>query len=310
MRQATRALCLVSRRTFASTAAADVAVTLGARVTSEEIAKAARVPASCATEVITPVESAWMALNTVARRKLCPYTLNIGQEILGLRAQVAAKPPAQPHKDALKTFKTSPPSHGMELFRFYEEVMYPIRSLKREFDVLELEMFTLQDHLRLGLSKFKQEQLNEKEKQLKEVQERMATNVEARRLIVVESFDTLVFNDLINILRMAGEKSEPARRMAIRVLEDMTLCGVPFDETTKLMLKNVTFDDGPYDDSGLLFLMVKYPERGEISVSRKPLEALAGDSLKVVSNRHSVPITPGQPLQSTETHPMLQRSVE
>merc|ERR1711991_488442 len=97
------------------------------------------------------------------------------------------------------------------------------------------------------------------------------------------------------------------------LLDDMTLCEVPFDAHTKLLLKNVVFGDKPHEDSNLLFSFVENPERGEVSLARienGALSKVADDALYTIGQRHTTPVTEHTKLQAPDTHPMLQRSPE
>ncbi|EKF27414.1 hypothetical protein MOQ_008867 [Trypanosoma cruzi marinkellei] len=124
------------------------------------------------------------------------------------------------------------------------------------------------------------------------------------------AFDTAIFNDLANILRVCGECNPYAHRLSMRVLEDMNLLGVPFNDVTTKLLHAIVFNDGALDDSALMFTLVEYPERGEVSVSREPVDRIADSALRIISVRHQTPLDDGVKLRQSDTQPCLQRSAE
>lgn len=282
---------------------------IGVPAAFSDVCVAANIPASHK-ELLTPIGANWTALDVVNRKRLLPLTsAYAGNALTSIKAQVASSPP-KPAKGAKQLFKTNVTPSITALVTFYEETMLPIRKLADEMQLVQLEIYGLKDHLKLGMSVFKPEQLEQKQKKLQERSKDLAATKQQFDALVADSFDTDVFNDIINALRICGSQYPEAIEMAERVLEDMALCQIAFDESTKLLLKNVLFGDGPYEDSGLLFAFVEYPERGEISVSRAPLEKIADEAIVTISKRHQTPITEGKLLRSPEAHPNLQRSVE
>lgn len=218
------------------------------------------------------------------------------------------------HAEAISGAKEKLETHAWstteELMRFYEEVMHPIRLLHRQYEFHLLNSYHMKDVLKRGLSAFKQDYLDEQEAQLKIEKEGMNTCLKRIEAIVNASFTTDIANNLVNILRIAGEKSEPAHAMAVKVLEDMNMMKLPYNEITRLLVQIVSFRDGAFDNSALLFEIIEYPERGEVSLETGKLEAISDKILSLISNRHQTPLDDGVLLRSTETHPNLQRSSE
>lgn len=287
-------------------------VAMGIPASSAEICAAAKLPPSHK-ELMTPIDANWTAINLVNRKRLQPLASKYAGEALttikDAVAEAQAKAP-KPVKGAKQAFKTGKFDTVVALVTRYEEVMAPIRRMAAEIEIIQLEVYGLKDHIKLGLSIFKADQIEAKKKLLAETQKDLAAKTAAFEAQIADSFDTEIFNDIVNTLRIAGETQPEAREMAERVLEDMTLCNVAFDECTKLLLKNVIFGDGPYEDSSLLFTFVEYPERGEVSLSKAPLEKIADEAMRTISKRHQTPVTEGKLIRSPESHPNLQRSVE
>lgn len=284
-------------------------VTVGAAPTLKEVAQARAIPESVVPSmkaVLVP----WTAIEVVGRSKFESFAATVSEEPLtDIAAAVAAKKPAAV-TNAKATFQSNSFKTVAELVTFYETVLYPVRVAKKEFDRLELESFHIKDDLKRGLSAFKQSYLDKEKVRLDKVKKEMYALQATIKKVGADNFTTEIFNDIANILRMSTEKQEHARLMAIRVLEDMTLVGISFDAVTQQLLKAITFGDGPFEDSGLLFSCVEYPERGEISASKESLEAIADDTLGLISRRHQTPLDEGRKLRQSDTHPMLQRSPE
>lgn len=212
-------------------------------------------------------------------------------------------------------FETKEWSSVEELVQFYEEVLYPIRCHRQQYEKHLLNSYNMKDVLKRGLSAFKQEQLDENKVLLEKEQEGMSKSMAAIAEAVKESFTTEICNDIVNILRICGEQYEHAHSMAVKVLEDMNMMKIPFNEITRELVQVVSFQDGPFDNTPLLFEIIECPERGEISLDaakgeKTDLEASSTETLKIISRRHQTALDDGKLLRSTETHPNLQRSPE
>lgn len=222
----------------------------------------------------------------------------------------------KPVEGARTRFESQQWTSVVELIQFYEEVMYPLRCYHEQYALHQLNSFHMKDVQKRGLSAFKQEVLNENKIQL---EKELAGMAKSQSLIadgVKESLTTDICNDIVNILRIVGEKYEHAHAMAVKVLEDMNTMKIPYNEVTRELIKMVSFRDGPFDNSSLLFEIIEYPERGEIVLETEKkegssnLEECSTEVLNIIAQRHQVVLDNGKLLRSEETHPNLQRSPE
>jgi hypothetical protein len=287
-------------------------VTLGSTPSAADVAKVRGIPVAQVDKLVKPVVSQWTQVDILGRKRLASIAATVGEKPLSqIEAEVAKAPPAAPITNGREIFSTTDFKTVEEVIVTYERAIHRARVAKAEFDVLELQSFHIKDDLKRGLSAFKQAYLDKEKARLEVVKKEMKVKKDIILAVGASNFTTAIFNDIVNILRIAGERQEHARVMALKVLEDMTLVEIAFDATTQLLLKNVAFGDGPFDDSSLLFSCVEYPERGEISVgSTLSLEAIADQALKTISNRHQTPLDEGRLIQQQDTYPMLQRSPE
>lgn len=276
-----------------------------ASFTAAEIAKAEGV-AEANLKKLNPRTYTWIGLDVVARQKLKPFTDTIDKSIDYARLyneMLASAPKTIPagSKEALKNAKDLP-----TLLKAYAGVLGPVKQLKKLLDAEELEQAYLKDRLKIGLTSFKQAQLDEAKSNLVKIDAAITKYKAEIAAIGKENFTTESFNDIVNACRIAG-----LNNIATRMLDDMTLLSLPFNETTKMLLNNVVFGDGPLEDSGMLFAFVEYPERGEVFATKSTdLDAIATHTLKVISERHQTPLDSGRKLQKPDTHPCLQRSLE
>ncbi|EPY25652.1 hypothetical protein STCU_06591 [Strigomonas culicis] len=216
----------------------------------------------------------------------------------------------KPVPGAFKKFTETQWNSVKDLVQFYEETMYPIRAMHRVYKSHELTSFHIKDVLKRGLSAFKQDYLDEQKAEQTKVKALMKECDDFIQAAVKDAFTTALCNDLANILRIAGEKNEAAHGMCLKVLEDMNMMRVAYDDVTREILRVAVFNDGPYDNSALLFEVIEAPERGEVSLNQGSLEQISDEALKLISNRHQTPLDDGLLLRSNETHPNLQRSPE
>ncbi|KEG11100.1 hypothetical protein DQ04_02981050 [Trypanosoma grayi] len=292
---------------------------LGTAVTKEEVAQAFKVPAPILDKTCRPAEILFAEVD-LARARFAPLiaTLDAEEDITKVTAEVKAAKcgsgdaaaALQPVAGAKEKFKTTAWTSVRQLLTFYEETLLPARVKYAEYKVHELNNFHIKDDLKRGLSAFKQDYLDKQKTELVKVQQKMQECQEFIKAIGKSAFDTLIFNDIANILRICGERNPHAHRMAMQVLEDMNLLGVPFNDATAKLLHAIVFNDGPIDDSALMFTLLEYPERGEVSVSREAVEKIADATLRIISGRHQTPLDDGRMLRQSDTHPCLQRSAE
>lgn len=287
-------------------------IAIGSAVSADEITKAANVTG--ASNALRPTDAAWVSIDILGRQRLGQLASTVtAAPLYDIRAEVAAKPPAAPISDVKGKFAKNDFKTIADLVRFYEEVIYPVRQLDAQAQDLQIEVYGLKDHIKLGLNLFSQDVLDEKKKLLVETEAKLAKTREQIAAEMEKNFTTGIYNDLVNALRLAGGKQEHARDLGMRLLDDMTQFGVPLDGDSQMLLKNLTFGDGPQEDSNLLFTYCEFPERGEVSVSNDSLEMIADSALKTIADRHQTPLTGdkdtfGTKLRLGETHPLLQRS--
>lgn len=293
---------------------------LGTPVTREEVARAFNVPVAILEQTQNPAEILFTQVD-LARARFAPLiaTLSATEDITTIAAEVrAAKSGGDVNAAAARTpvagakekFQNTAWKSVRELVTFYEEVMLPVRTTYEDLKKHELSSFHIKDDLKRGLSAFKQDHLDKQKLELTKVQQKIHACQEVMKSVGKSAFDTDIFNDIANILRVCGERNPSAHRMAMQVLEDMNLVGVPFNELTVKLLHATVFNDGAFDDSALMFTLFEYPERGEVSVSGKAVEAIADDALKIISRRHQTPLDNGTKLRQKDTQPCLQRSVD
>ncbi|CUG75584.1 Hypothetical protein, putative [Bodo saltans] len=280
----------------------------GARAITLGIALSTSNVAANVSDVMKPSATSWNALDTVARQRLSVLTRS-DAPLTGIASRVA-KQSAVKVLDG-KAFSTINFKTIEEVLLAYEEILLHARRAKVEYDALELESFHIKDDLKRGLSAFKQAHLDKSKSRLDVVKKELIVKKSFIRSVGEQYFTTAVFNDIVNVLRIAGETNEDGRIVATRILDDMTLLEVPFDAQTKLLLKNILFGDGPFEDSSLLFSCVEYPERGELTVAgNRTLEEIADEALFTIGNRHQTPVDDGKLFRQNDTHPCLQRSAE
>jgi hypothetical protein len=221
-----------------------------------------------------------------------------------------AKAPAAPAslKEAVSKAKSL-----ADIADAFEATMLPVRKLEEERSKVQLAIWEHQDKIGLGLKALSPEKLEAYKKEIVTLQKQMDENRKKLVDYSKKAFDTATCNEIVNAFRIAGEHQSLARAYAEYILEDLATASVTFDETTKLLLKNVIFGDMPHEDSNLLFTFVENPERGEVSLAPAAdgnLSAIADDAIETIGRRHTTPVTGAQKLQQTDTHPMLQRSPE
>lgn len=312
--QATRAVHSVA--VVHNAVPATTAEKLGSPVPREAVAAANKVPVSLLEKACNSRLVAFTGMD-LARTRFAPLvaTITADMDFNHLEHQVASRFHQDPSKlkpvpGALKKLRETQWKDMMSVMTFYEETMYPIRMKHHEFKDHELTSFHIKDVLKRGLTAFKQDYLDQQKEELTKVKASMKACEDFVTAAVADAFDTAVCNDIANILRIAGEKHAHAHRMALKILDDMNLMKVPYNAATAEILQATTFNDGPFDNSPLLFEVIEYPERGEVTVGAKSLESISDDILKLISNRHQTPLDDGVLLRSQETHPNLQQSPE
>ncbi|ORC89945.1 uncharacterized protein TM35_000102130 [Trypanosoma theileri] len=293
---------------------------LGTPIPKEEVARAFNVPAALLEKACRPGEILFTTVD-LARSRFAPLiaTLTAEEDVTKIAAEVRAAKSgdaaaaAKALAGAKEKFENTAWASVRQLVTFYEEAMYPIRVKLQEYKVHELNSFHIKDDLKRGLSAFKQEHLDKQKTELVKVQKQMQECQNFIKDVTQSSFNTAILNDIANILRICGERNPHAHRMSLQVLEDMSVLAVPFDAVTEKLLHAAVFDDGAVDDSALLFTLLEYPERGEVSVGTAPVDQIADATLRVISKRHHTPLDSndkGKLLRQKDTHPCLQRSAE
>ncbi|CAM37693.1 conserved hypothetical protein [Leishmania braziliensis MHOM/BR/75/M2904] len=289
---------------------------LGSAVSKEAVAAANKVPVAILEKACNPRLVAFTEMD-LARTRFASLIATITDEVdYGSIEQLVANKfsgdpcKLQPIPGALKKFRETNWKDVKSLVSFYEETMYPIRMMHREYKHHELTSFHIKDVLKRGLSAFKQDYLDQQKEEQAKVQARMKKCKDALSAAVADAFSTAVCNDLANIFRIGGEQHAHSHRMALKVLADMNMMGVPYNAATTTIMQATTFHDGPFDNSPLLFELIECPERGEVHVGTDSLDNISDNVLKLISNRHQTPLDDGVLIRSPDTHPNLQRSPE
>lgn len=255
---------------------------------------------------LNPRTAIWIGLDVVARQKLAKFsaTVSPAENYVALYNKTLAEAPKTIPAEAKAALSAA--NDLPSLFKAYASIIGPAYAIKAKLDLELLEQAYLKDRLKIGLSQFKQAQLDEAKTKLATI-EAAITKYEAEiAKIGKDYFTTELFNTIVNVLRIAGFS-----QLATRVLDDMTLLKVPFNTATKILLNNACFGDGPLEDSGMLFAFVEYPERGEVFATQSTdLDAIATETMKIMGERHQTPVDGGRKLQKPDTHPCLQRSPE
>lgn len=312
--QATRAVHSVA--VVQNTVPATTSEKLGSAVTKAAVAAANKVPVSILEKARNPRLVAFTEMD-LARSRFAPLIASVtaDMDFNHVEHQVASRFNKDPSKlkpvpGALKKLRETQWPNMAAVITFYEETMYPIRMRHNEYKDHELTSFHIKDVLKRGLTAFKQDYLDQQKEELAKVKASMKACDDFVNAAVKDAFDTAICNDIANILRIAGEKHAHAHRMALKILDDMNMMKVPYNAATAEILQATTFGDGPFDNSPLLFEVIEYPERGEVTVGSQSLEKISDEMLKLISNRHQTPLDDGVLLRSQETHPNLQRSPE
>ena len=252
----------------------------------------------------------WAALEADAHQRL--KTLVVGKEnVTDLRRQLATiaavpKPSFPTLAAALAAAKTL-----QEAVQQYEYFMEPIRRLDRKRVHTQLDVDHLYDQIKLAV-KLTPADIDKKKKLLESTKKEVASLV-AEVKTASKAFSAESVLTLTNVLRVVGHERDDAHTLATMILDEATgVCSLPLSSTAaQLVTRNIIFGDGPAEDSGVLFALVEFPERGEVSVSRQTVGTIADEVLSTVSVRHVTPVTPaGVKLQQEDTYPMLQRSSE
>jgi len=224
---------------------------------------------------------------------------------------------------AIKAFIEAGKKDVNALFDAYDTLSLLIKGLERDREVIQLDIWGFNDAIKLGLKFFSQDVLTEKKKGLAQATKDLAHTKAVMKSACEASFTTEVMNDILNLLRMYSNdnKDVNARELGVQILDDLSLFGVAFNGETELLFRNLVFGDLPHDDSGLLFELVEASVGGNVAVTTLPttdvskitpeLDAVADDTLKVISKRFQTPLSEELvKLRQVETHPLLQRSLE
>ena len=252
----------------------------------------------------------WTEIDVVAREKWCEF----------FTTTALTYPPKRNIAEAQKTSdETVIDRHSPSLFwgtffsvsqvmdKYETLVGYALKlgQFRRE---LELRTFPLRDALRL--KRCSAQELASKQRELEALVKEMGELEAEKTQYAAKYFDTSVYNSLINLMRLFGETNPHATSYALQILDDMTALSIPFDETTQLLLRSLTFGDDDSHNSDALFSLVEFPEMGQVTNKLDSVEKLARDSIRTISRRHNLPITEGAYQQDKGTHPLLPRTPE
>lgn len=285
----------------------------GAAVTEAEINQATKTTGT--TTTLRAAEASWASVDIIRRQRHASLAASVtAAPLYDIRAAVAAgNAAAAPVADVKAQFTKGDFKNIDAMVTAYEVAMLPVRKLYTESENLQVDVYGLNDNIKLGLNLFSQEVVDEKKKTLVVTKEKMAKARAEIKAIMEKNFTTGIYNDMSNVLRIAGATQEHARDLGMRVMDDMSLFGIPLDSDSQMLLKNLTFGDTPQEDSNLLFTYCEFPERGDVSISDNSLEMIADSALKTIADRHQTPLTDtddenGKLLRMGETLPLLQRS--
>ncbi|KAJ9450339.1 hypothetical protein DIPPA_11233 [Diplonema papillatum] len=182
------------------------------------------------------------------------------------------------------------------LAQFYEEMMFPVHALRDKVYMLWVEQCEFNSKIVQSKNATADTMANWKE-QYSRLGEEMKQLTLQKEAYVAKTFDTEIYNHILNAMRLAGD-APGAHQAAIRVFHDMTDNEVEFTESTKLLAKAICFEDSPQDNSDLLFSFIEYPERGAHTfVQGESLDSVSNRMLDVVAERHSLTFDHGHQLQ-------------
>eukprot|EP00758_Cryptobia_borreli_P002991 Tbor_TRINITY_DN3441_c0_g1::TRINITY_DN3441_c0_g1_i1::g.3646::m.3646 len=278
-------------------------------VTLAEVAKAESIPVEIINEM-NPNIIRWISLEKVPREQWKTFMATALEDKTTDYFTLSMNRSEAKVTDKEKLLKSA---NVIDMVKAYAEIVGPAHILKTKWDVLELESFGLRDVINRGLSAFTQSVIDTAKARLDVIIKEMSVINSQIEKIGADFFTISIYNNIVNVMRIVGQtsKNQTAIRCATQMLEDMSsLFRISYDDTTKMLLKNIVFEDGPLEDSHLLFSFVEYPERGEISTSKATLGVIADDILKVIASRHQTPLDGGRMLQLGDTHPCLQFSAE
>ncbi|KNH05595.1 spherulin 4-like cell surface protein [Perkinsela sp. CCAP 1560/4] len=253
---------------------------------------------------ISPQSSTWISLNLQRKHYdgLVQTTPHI--PLVTLREDLKIKKSSSP-KNLLGKWKSKKFATVLSLAKFYETAVSPALHLIQKINERKLETHGLRDMLRLR--RLPAIELDKKQDRLDVVQLEIIKLHEQLKAYVQESFSTEIYNSLLNIFRLCGEKDAFANRFAMQLLDDMSTFGVSFDNSTKLLMKKICFDDEPHEDSNMLFAFVEVPEMGEVSLKtdEETMHAMNKTATKIASSRHNIPLSEGRYMTSEDSHPNL-----
>lgn len=266
---------------------------------------------------IKPIEEGWARINVLARQRLTKFAATMNDtDLIALSNEYReGKIPHVPITISTKDLMTHATS-VINLVNIIENALTPIRKYEKQRDALQQECDLLQDTINLGLARSNQEAVSAATARISEARKELTDNRRHLREYTFAHFDTHFMNDTLTILWLAGKKYDVCNVYAVRLMQEFATAGVPFDMASRVLQKMLIFGDTPQEDSDLLFTYVENPERGEVSVAKPTgeneddLSLIADAAMVTLSRRHVTPLTEGVKLRMTETHPMLQRSLE
>eukprot|EP01060_Flectonema_neradi_P037422 TRINITY_DN7531_c2_g1_i1.p2 TRINITY_DN7531_c2_g1~~TRINITY_DN7531_c2_g1_i1.p2 ORF type:complete len:302 (+),score=56.24 TRINITY_DN7531_c2_g1_i1:50-955(+) len=187
-----------------------------------------------------------------------------------------------------------------ELITFYEQLIHPVHALRDEVYTTWVDQCGYLSQIKQSVNASAEEMKNWTA-EFDKLGEHMKQLEEKKLAYVASTFDVEIYNYILNVLRIGAEQSPGCLPVANQIFHDMTENEIEFNETTKLLLKNIQFGDSIYDNSDLLFSHIEYPERGDHTY--QPTENLRDSCsrmLETIESRHSLPMEVGDLRQEDE----------
>eukprot|EP01062_Namystynia_karyoxenos_P045586 TRINITY_DN338_c0_g1_i7.p1 TRINITY_DN338_c0_g1~~TRINITY_DN338_c0_g1_i7.p1 ORF type:complete len:338 (+),score=146.90 TRINITY_DN338_c0_g1_i7:109-1014(+) len=265
-------------------------------------ARGAAVPAVAETR---PGATLWATIDGADRSRFLAVarTAPAGAgDLIQLREKITAQDPAMAkQKDIKKYFWKQNFETVTELMTFYENMMQPLHQIKADS---YLKWTNRCDYWsKIAQTKnAAQSDLDDWKANHQRLGEEIDALAKEKAAYIARVFDTDIYNHVLGVLRLAAEESDAAHAAAVQVFHDMTENGIAFDDTTKILLRNVCFGDSYYDNSDLLMSHIEYPERGEHTLGKdEDLHQVSAIVLDVIGKRHKIDVHgPGVVLRNEE----------
>eukprot|EP01059_Diplonema_ambulator_P009794 TRINITY_DN19762_c0_g1_i1.p1 TRINITY_DN19762_c0_g1~~TRINITY_DN19762_c0_g1_i1.p1 ORF type:complete len:291 (+),score=113.16 TRINITY_DN19762_c0_g1_i1:43-873(+) len=238
----------------------------------------------------------WAGLEGVRSSALAGLPANEA-ELPGLRGAVKAqRKEIAGAKNGPELFEAQKFKSLKELVEFYEEMMLPMHKIRDDIYNTWVDRCGINSKI-VQTKNASSSDMSSWKGHYQELDEKIKSLEAERAGYVSKMFSTAMFNSILNTLRQAGD-APGCKQMATTIFHDMTENEVAFDETTKILLKNIMFGDSIHDNSDLLFSHIEYPERGHHTyVPSETLEQISERVLGTVGDRHGLLTNTDEQLQ-------------